>query len=116
MAEISRGELVIIDYKSGQPPREGEVRNGYAWQLALYKMALERLLQIKGKDSLSVTGASLHFLRNRSEWVLPGQDYRQEILQVCREIAGKKRENDFAHNMEQCPYCPFAYKIGRAHV
>jgi ATP-dependent helicase/nuclease subunit A len=113
VAEISRGELVIIDYKSGQPPREGEVRNGYAWQLALYKMALERLLQIKGKDSLSVTGASLHFLRNRSEWVPPGQDYRQEILQVCREIARKKTENDFAHNTEHCPYCPFAYMCNK---
>ena len=113
VAEISQGELVIIDYKSGQPPREGEVRNGYAWQLALYKMALERLLQIKGKDSLSVTGASLHFLRNRSEWGLPGQDYRQEILQVCREIAGKKRENDFAQNTEHCPYCPFAYMCNK---
>ena len=113
VAEISQGELIIIDYKSGQPPREREVRNGYAWQLALYKMALERLLQIKGKDSLSVTGASLHFLRNRSEWVLPGQDYRQEILQVCSEIAGKKRENDFAHNTEHCPYCPFAYMCNK---
>ena len=113
VAEIRQGELVIIDYKSGQPPREGEVRNGYAWQLALYKMALERLLQIKGKASLTVTGASLHFLRNRSEWVLPEGDYRQEILQVCREIAGKKTENDFSRKTEHCPYCPFAYMCNK---
>ena len=113
VAEIRQGELVIIDYKSGQPPQEGEVRSGYAWQLALYKMALERLLQIKGFSSLKVAGASLHFLRNRSEWALPGQDYRQEILQVCREIAGKKSENDFALTTGHCPYCPFSYMCKR---
>jgi ATP-dependent helicase/nuclease subunit A len=123
VAETGHGETVIIDYKSGQPPvervagedsdgqpsRETAVSNGYAWQLALYKMAVEHLLRIKGKPSLTVTKASLHFLRNLSEWVLPEKEYRQEILQVCREIAGKKTEEDFAVKTEHCAYCPFAY-------
>ena len=109
VAETGRGEVVIIDYKSGQPPREVEVSNGYAWQLALYKMAVEHLLRIKGKPSFTVKKAALHYLRNRSEWILPEKDYRQEILQVCREIAAKKTEEDFAVKTEHCPYCPFAY-------
>ena len=123
VAETGPGELVIIDYKSGQPPVEQVISKdcdgqsstkqaigkGYAWQLALYKMAVEHLLQLKGKASLKVKKAALHYLRNRSEWVLPENDYRQEILQVCREIAGRKTENDFAVRTEHCAYCPFAY-------
>jgi len=123
VAETGHGELVIIDYKSGQPPvdvvtredsdgqssREMTVSKGYAWQLALYKMAVEHLLQIKGKPSFTVRKAALHYLRNRSEWVLPEKEYRQEILQVCREIAGKKTEEDFAVRTEHCAYCPFSY-------
>jgi ATP-dependent helicase/nuclease subunit A len=127
VAETGHGEVVIIDYKSGQPPvervagkdsdgrlpRETDVSNGYAWQLALYKMAVERQLQVRGKSSLKVAKAALHFLRNLSEWVLPEKEYRQEILQVCREIAGKKTEEDFAVRTEQCLYCPFAYMCKR---
>ena len=109
VAETGRGELAIIDYKSGQPPREGEVSKGYAWQLTLYKMAVEHLLRIMGKPFFNVTKAALHYLRNRSEWVLPEKDYRQEIMDVCREIAGKKTEEDFAVITEHCSYCPFAY-------
>ena len=81
---------------------------GYAWQLALYKMALERLLQLRG-ESARVTKASLHYLRDLSERVLPEKDYTQEILQICREIAGKKAEQDFAVRTESCACCSFAY-------
>ena len=56
-----------------------------------------------------VTKASLHYLRDRSEWTLPGKDYRQEILKVCREIAEKKTEKDFDVKTENCFLCPFAY-------
>ena len=109
VAEINNVELVIVDYKSGQPPVENVISQGYAWQLALYKMAVEYLLQLKGKSSVKVKKAALHFLRNRSEWVLPENDYRLEILEVCREIAGRKTEEDFAVRTEHCAYCPFAY-------
>ena len=113
VAVTGSGGLVIIDYKSGRPPGETVISKGYAWQLALYKMAVERLLQSRGKASVKVTKAALHFLRNRSEQVLPEGDYREEILQVCREIAGKKTENDFAVKKEQCPYCLFAYMCNK---
>jgi ATP-dependent helicase/nuclease subunit A len=72
-------------------------------------MAVEHLLRIKGKPPFTVKKAALHYLRNRSEWVLPEKEYRQEILQVCREIAGKKTEEDFAVRTDHCAYCPFAY-------
>ena len=137
VAERENGNLEIIDYKSGKPPQktsEGDVSRGYAWQLALYKMALEHTLRIRekadsvtGEESsseiihkpssnvtkaslhLNVTKASLHYLRDRSEWTLPGKDYRQEILKVCRDIAEKKTEKDFAIKTENCFLCPFAY-------
>ena len=60
-----------------------------------------------------VKKASLHYLRNGSERVLPEKEYRQEILQVCREIAGKKNEGDFSIRTERCAGCPFAYMCRR---
>ena len=113
ITEDSSGGLRIIDYKSGKPPRKNEMNKGYAWQLALYRMALEHLLQIRGKSSLHVAGASLHYLQDQSERVLPEKDYRQEILQVCREIAGKKNEGDFSIRTEHCAGCLFAYMCRR---
>lgn len=138
VAEREDGNLEIIDYKSGQPPKktsEGDtVSRGYAWQLALYKMALEHTLRIRekadsgtGEEALpkishkpssdvtkaaphpNVTKAALHYLRDWSEWTLPDKDYRQEILKVCRKIAEKKTEKDFAVKTENCFLCPFAY-------
>ena len=137
VAERENGNLEIIDYKSGKPPQktsEGDASRGYAWQLALYKMALEHTLRIRekadsgtgeeGSTEISdkpssnvtkaakhpiVTKASLHYLRDRREWTLPGKDYRQEILKVCREIAEKKTEKDFDVKTENCFLCPFAY-------
>ena len=108
VVEREKGKLEIVDYKSGLPPRDNEMPEGYAWQLALYKMALERLLQLRG-ESARVTKASLHYLRDLSERVLPEKDYTQEILQICREIAGKKAEQDFAVRTESCACCSFAY-------
>lgn len=149
IAEREDGSLEIIDYKSGRPPQKtaggDTVANGYAWQLALYKMALEYVLRIREKavsgtgeepasvsnevmparnckepssesrhkPSPHVTKASLHYLRDRSEWTLPDKDYRQEILKVCREIAEKKTEKDFAVKTENCSLCPFAYMCKR---
>ena len=65
--------------------------------------------EIGHKLSPDVTKASLHYLRDRSEWTLPDKDFRQEILRLCREIAEKKTEADFAVKTENCSLCPFAY-------
>ena len=97
------GSLQIVDYKSGRSRQEDSGRKGYAWQLALYKMAAEQLL---GKP---VTKASLHYVRDRHEWVLPNADYQQEILRICREIADKKIEEEFVVRTDHCAYCPFSY-------
>ena len=113
IVEEPDGGLEIIDYKSGQPPKDPEMNKGYAWQLSLYKMALEQMLQLRGKTALKVTKVALHYLRDLSRMVLPEKDYRQEILQVCREIACKKTEGDFAVRTEHCPSCPFAYMCRR---
>ena len=113
VAEQEDGSLEIIDYKSGKPPKisgEDAIPRGYAWQLALYKMALDHLLRIGEKASFSkVAKASLHYLQDRSERTLPDNEYRQEILRLCREIAEKKTEEDFAVKTENCSFCPFAY-------
>ena len=109
VAEKENGELEIVDYKSGKPPGGDDVPRGYAWQLALYRLALERMLRLRGETPPKVTKAALHYLRNLSEWTLPDRDYRREIAQVCREIAEKKREEDFAVKPENCAGCPFAY-------
>ena len=113
VAEDLDGGLKIIDYKSGRPPKDSEMNKGYAWQLSLYKMALEQLLQLRGKTAPKVTKVALHYLRDLSQRVLPDKDCRQEILQVCREIAGKKTEGDFAVRTEHCTGCPFAYMCRR---
>ena len=107
IAEAPDGSLQIVDYKSGQVPGEKHVADGYAWQLTLYKLAVESLL---GKN---VGKASLHFIRNCSEWILPDRDYKTEIMQICGEIAGKKTEEDFGPNMSHCTDCPFSYMCRR---
>jgi len=103
IAEMPDGSLQLVDYKSGQVTQDGAVSRGYAWQLALYKMAAETLLQKPVKT------AALHFIRNCSEWKLPDEDYRQEIAQLCSEIADKKEESDFNVNTNHCDNCPFSY-------
>ena len=113
VAEDSDGGWELIDYKSGKPPEDPEISKGYAWQLALYKMALESLLQLQGKTGMKVTKAALHYLRDRSRRELPEKDYRQEIVQVCREIAGKNSEEDFTVRTEHCADCLFAYMCRR---
>lgn len=113
VAEDSDGGLEIIDYKSGQPPAASDINKGYAWQLALYIIALEKLMKLRGRTVVKVKRAALHYLRDQSRRVLPQKDYLQDILQVCREIAGKKTEEDFALRTEHCTGCPFAYMCKR---
>ena len=103
MGETESGGLEIVDYKTGRPPADGEAKAGYAWQLQLYKMAVEKVF---GRP---VEKASLHFLQNCSAWVMPDQDYEQEILELCNGIAGKKREEEYPAETGKCLHCPFEY-------
>lgn len=98
--------MIIVDYKTGTPPEPDEVKLGYAYQLALYKDAAEKLYPGK-----KVVRAELHFLQNMSVWQLPfDKSYLQEAVELCEEISGKGEENDFACICnDSCAYCHYAY-------
>lgn len=98
--------MIIVDYKTGTPPEPDEVKLGYAYQLALYKDAAEKLYPGK-----KVVRAELHFLQNMSVWQLPlEKSYLQEAIELCEEISGKGEEDDFACICnDSCAYCHYAY-------
>lgn len=98
--------MIIVDYKTGTPPEPDEVKLGYAYQLALYKDAAEKLYPGK-----RVARAELHFLQNMSVWQLPlDKSYLQEAIELCEEISGKGEEDDFACICnDSCAYCHYAY-------
>lgn len=98
--------MIIVDYKTGTPPEPDEVKLGYAYQLALYKDAAEKLYPGK-----RVVRAELHFLQNMSVWQLPlDKSYLQEAVELCEEISGKGEEDDFACICNKsCAYCHYAY-------
>ncbi|WP_444339649.1 UvrD-helicase domain-containing protein [Phascolarctobacterium succinatutens] len=98
--------MIIVDYKTGTPPEPDEVKLGYAYQLALYKDAAEKLYPGK-----RVVRAELHFLQNMSVWQLPlDKSYLQEAIELCEEISGKGEEDDFACSCnDSCAYCHYAY-------
>lgn len=98
--------MIIVDYKTGTPPEPDEVKLGYAYQLALYKDAAEKLYPGK-----KVVRAELHFLQNMSVWQLPlDKSYLQEAVELCEEISGKGEEDDFACICnDSCDYCHYAY-------
>lgn len=98
--------MIIVDYKTGTPPEPDEVKLGYAYQLALYKDAAEKLYPGK-----RVVCAELHFLQNMSVWQLPlDKSYLQEAVELCEEISGKGEEDDFACICnDSCAYCHYAY-------
>ena len=98
--------MIIVDYKTGTPPEPDEVKLGYAYQLALYKDAAEKLYPGK-----RVVRAELHFLQNMSVWQLPlDKSYLQKAIELCEEISGKGEEDDFACSCnESCAYCHYAY-------
>ncbi len=100
------GTFDIIDYKTGKPP-EKDPGTGYAYQLAFYCMAVERSF---GKK---IRKASLHFLRNDSEWILPPGNWLQEATALCQEMAAKKQEDDYKTDLGHCVFCPFAYMCRR---
>lgn len=99
-------KMIIVDYKTGTPPEPDEVKTGYAYQLALYKDAAEKLYPGK-----KVVRAELHFLQNMSVWQLPlDKSYLQEAIELCEEISGKGEEDDFACSCnDSCAYCHYAY-------
>ncbi|WP_417578152.1 UvrD-helicase domain-containing protein [Phascolarctobacterium succinatutens] len=99
-------KMIIVDYKTGTPPEPDEVKLGYAYQLALYKDAAEKLYPGK-----KVVRAELHFLQNMSVWQLPlEKSYLQEAIELCEEISGKGEEIDFACICnDSCAYCHHAY-------
>ena len=99
-------KMIIVDYKTGTPPEPDEVKLGYAYQLALYKDAAEKLYPGK-----KVVRAELHFLQNMSVWQLPlDKSYLQEAVELCEEISGKGEEDDFACICnDSCAYCHYAY-------
>lgn len=99
-------KMIIVDYKTGTPPEPDEVKLGYAYQLALYKDAAEKLYPGK-----RVARAELHFLQNMSVWQLPlDKSYLQEAVELCEEISGKGEEDDFACSCnDSCAYCHYAY-------
>lgn len=98
--------MIIVDYKTGTTPEPDEVKLGYAYQLALYKDAAEKLYPGK-----RVVRAELHFLQNMSVWQLPlDKSHLQEAVELCEEISGKGEEDDFACICnDSCAYCHYAY-------
>lgn len=97
--------LVLVDYKTGAPPAEDEVHDGYAYQLAIYKAAAEQMYK------KPVVRAELHFLQNNTRWTLPEADtYYSDALALCRKIAAKCDVQEFACTAGRaCCYCPYAY-------
>lgn len=104
LADTPEG-LVLVDYKTGTPPEADAVHDGYAYQLAIYKQAAERMYKKK------VIRAELHFLQNLSKWELPLEaDYFAAAIGLCREIAAKGETADFTCSSGRaCAYCPYAY-------
>lgn len=104
LADTPEG-LVLVDYKTGTPPEAGAVHEGYAYQLAIYKQAAERMY---GKK---VIRAELHFLQDLSKWELPlDADYLQEAVALCKKIAGRCAVEEFTCSSGRaCTYCPYAY-------
>ncbi len=98
------GTAAIVDYKTGRPPEDGEVCEGYALQLAVYRAAAEKIFHTR------VSSARLHFLQNLSFWELPGGgEYLQRALDLCREIGGKTREDEFSCSLASCAFCHYNY-------
>lgn len=104
LAETSDG-LILVDYKTGTPPASGEADAGYAYQLAIYKKAAERMF------NKPVLKAELHFLQNNSRWELPAdKEYFAEAMELCHKLAAACEEQEFPCEAgRRCAYCPYAY-------
>ena len=92
------GSMLIVDYKTGRPPIDGEPDVGYAYQLAIYEKVVRERWARGQQPKLA---AELHFLRNNTSWSLQegneqqGCDYYAAALKLCEEIAKKSTEAEF---------------------
>ena len=104
----SDGSMVLVDYKTGKPPIKGEVKEGYAYQLAIYERVVrQRWANSKAvKQPLQLT-SELHFLQNNTLWNLEaeqasGRDYYAEALALCEAISKKRTEEEFSCLEQKC--------------
>lgn len=95
--------VTIIDYKSGKPPEDGEEKTGYMYQLAIYKYAVEKLLNKKVKS------AQLHFLQNCSQVKLTDENVFAKVIALAKEISAKVEEKEFSCKLESCGHCQYNY-------
>lgn len=124
VAERADGNVEIVDYKTGTPPREdgdAALKPGYAYQLALYWFAADTLLQQAARKNgdaaapLKVAKASLHYIRTAREVALDSAEKKDawldEARRLCREIYAKRTEQDFRRTDTEraCLHCPFRY-------
>ena len=94
------GSLLIVDYKTGRPPLQGEPGDGYAYQLAIYEKVVRQRWG-RAQEQQPKLAAELHFLRNNTAWNLQeayakqGCDYYAAALKLCEEISKKSTEAEF---------------------
>ncbi len=112
----------VVDYKSGQPPREADIRTGRALQVPLYAQAAEQILGQPsvggGYDGLSSGKETLlaAFTRNKNG-VKVNAAYPEQIQQVNAEV-GRLVEEIRAGRFDvmpthACPaWCPFRQVCG----
>lgn len=103
LATNADGTLSIIDYKTGEPPQDGDEELGYMYQLAIYTYAAEKLT---GKK---VSKAELHFLQNNSSFAMNRENAFTEAMALAKEIAAKSQESEFKCNLESCKHCGYNY-------
>lgn len=102
----------IIDYKTGAIPSLKSVQQGLCLQLAVYMMAVERLL-FEGKKQ--GVGWYLSLNEKAKKLELPGKSYTYTSLQadvaenIRRTVDGIRRGSFPAQPAQSCPdYCPAA--------
>lgn len=105
LVTLEDGRLGIVDYKTGHPPADGEEKQGYTRQLAIYALAAEKLYP--GKE---VAWARLHFLQDCSSWELKDRKAEEKKLETLLEnLLAWDREDQFPVRKEGCQWCPYRY-------
>lgn len=105
LVTLEDGRLGIVDYKTGHPPADGEEKQGYTRQLAIYALAAEKLYP--GKE---VAWARLHFLQDCSSWELKDRKKEEEKLEALLEnLLTWDKEDQFPARKEGCQWCPYRY-------
>ncbi|MCD6232929.1 UvrD-helicase domain-containing protein [bacterium] len=99
--ELEKGDVEIIDYKSGNPKKK--LSKEEKKQLLIYQMAAEEIL------NLNVAKLTYYYLYDNSKVSFLGsekekQGLKEEILEVARKI----EKSDFSPTPGwQCQYCDF---------